>query len=69
VDEKELRVELRGPAQACKFEKLPEFWTWVEETYGELGMRALCLEDRFYLLTQACGADRRVSPVAVRALP
>jgi phage terminase large subunit-like protein len=54
VDEKELRAELRGPAQACKFEKLPEFWTWVEETYGELGMRALCREDRFYLLTQAC---------------
>lgn len=36
----------------CRFEKLTEAWRDYE-SYGDVGKRALCLEDRFYLVTCA----------------
>jgi hypothetical protein len=63
VNERELREDIRPLLQSCTdLAVLDELWTDIEETHGTMGRRALCLEDRFYLLTQACGRIDAVHP-------
>jgi phage terminase large subunit-like protein len=53
ADEGELRARIRATAPRVKYRELKSFWKDFQ-AYGWTGRRALCREDRFYLLVQAC---------------
>ena len=50
-----LREIVRPIVQTCAFERLSYVWEEIEREHGNDGVRALCLEDRYFLLTVVCG--------------
>jgi hypothetical protein len=53
--ELELRRAIRPIVQAATLEKIGGIWADIAHEYGVAGERALCLEDRYYLLTAVFG--------------
>ncbi len=62
MTELELRALVRSEVKTREFKDIGSFYEVFQELYGIPGARALCLEDRYYLLTMACGRLDAVHP-------
>lgn len=48
--DQDLRVAVRAAVQQAPFDKVAKIWEIFQKQFGDRGRRALCLEDRYYLL-------------------